>query len=73
MSAITSVNCQSFACQSRLLDMVTEHKKFSKDFPGCPLAKTLHSQRRGPGFNPWSGKRILHDLAQPNKQIKKHF
>ena len=56
MSAITSVSCQSFACQSRLLDMVIEHKKFSKDFLGCPLAKTLHSQCVGPGFNPWSGK-----------------
>ena len=26
------------------------------DFPGGPGAKTLHSQCRGPGFNPWSGK-----------------
>ena len=26
-----------------------------KDFPSGPVAKTLHSQCRGPGFNPWSG------------------
>ena len=25
------------------------------DFPGCSVAKTLHSQFRGPGFNPSSG------------------
>ena len=24
-------------------------------FPGGPVAKTLRSQCRGPGFNPWSG------------------
>ena len=23
--------------------------------PGGPVAKTLHSQCRAPGFNPWSG------------------
>ena len=31
---------------------------FSKkwgDFPDGPLAKTLHSQCRGPEFDPWSG------------------
>ena len=26
-----------------------------RDFPGGPVAKTLHSQRRGPEFDPWSG------------------
>ena len=25
------------------------------DFPGGPVAKTLRSQCRGPGFDPWSG------------------
>ena len=25
------------------------------DFPGGPVAKTPHSQFRGPRFNPWSG------------------
>ena len=25
------------------------------DFPGGPVAKTLHSQGRGPEFNPWLG------------------
>ena len=25
------------------------------DFPGDPVAKTLCSQRRGPGFDSWSG------------------
>ena len=26
-----------------------------RDFPGGPVAKTLCSQCKGPGFNPWSG------------------
>ena len=26
-----------------------------RDFPGAPVAKTPHSQSRGPGFSPWSG------------------
>ena len=25
-----------------------------RDFPGGPVAKTLHSQCRGPRFDPWS-------------------
>ena len=25
------------------------------DFPGGPVAKPLHSESRGPGFDPWSG------------------
>ena len=30
----------------------------SWDFPGGLVAKTPHSQWRGPGFNPWSGNEI---------------
>ena len=30
-------------------------KGIKRDFPGSPRVKTLHSQRRGPGFKPWSG------------------
>ena len=30
------------------------------DFPGGPVAKTLHSQCRGPRFDPWTGNYILH-------------
>ena len=30
-------------------------KTFFRDFPDGPVAKTLCSQCRGPGFNPWSG------------------
>ena len=26
-----------------------------RDFPDCPVAKTLHSWCRGPEFDPWSG------------------
>ena len=31
-------------------------KKQDKDISGGPVAKTPHSQCRGPGFNPCSGK-----------------
>ena len=31
-----------------------------RDFPGEPVPKTLHSQCRGPQFNPWLGKWIPH-------------
>ena len=30
-------------------------KSLPRDFPGGPVGKTLCSQGRGPGFNPWSG------------------
>ena len=36
--------------------ILLSHKKEQyRDFPGDPVAKTLHSQCREPGFNPWSG------------------
>ena len=37
-----------------------QNKKHQGDFPGGPVVKTLHSQCRGPGFNPWSGNQIPH-------------
>ena len=48
------------------------------DFPGGPVAMTLRSQCRGPGFNPWSGYWILHattkiQCGQINKYIKIHI
>ena len=30
-------------------------RTIERGFPGGPVAKTLCSQCRGPGFNPWSG------------------
>ena len=35
-----------------------------EDFPGGPVVKTLHSQRKGPEFNPWSGNQIPHATAK---------
>ena len=35
----------------------------NRDFLGGPVAKTLHSQCRGPEFNPWLGTRS-HMLQQ---------
>ena len=38
------------------LEMITNisQKGNSREFSGGPVAKTPHSQRSGPGFNPWS-------------------
>ena len=38
-----------------------------KDFPSGPVAKTLHSQCRGPGFNPWSENWIPHTTTKDPK------
>ena len=35
-----------------------------RDFPGGPVAKTPHSQFRGPRFHPWSGNYIPHATTQ---------
>ena len=32
-----------------------EKEKQERDFPGGPVAKSLRSPCRGPGFDPWSG------------------
>ena len=37
-----------------------KQKLYTWDFPGGPLAKTLSSQLRGPGFNTWSENEIPH-------------
>ena len=52
------INYNSFGAMKYCL--VKGKKKFKeyknyRDFPGGPVAKTPHSQCRGPGFNPWSG------------------
>ena len=36
----------------------------SRDFPGSPVVKTLHSQCRRRGFDPWSGNYALCLVAQ---------
>ena len=39
----------------------------SRDLPGGPMAKTLRSQGRRPGFDPWSGKYDSTPRSQINK------
>ena len=46
--------------KSLLIRMKEENKKAGlklniRDFPGALVAKTLHSQCKGSGFDPWSG------------------
>ena len=44
------------------------------DLLGCPVDKTLCSQCRGPGFNPWSGNLILSAAGKTwSSQIKKYL
>ena len=33
----------------------TSKKPINREFPGAPVDKTLCSEHRGPGFDPWSG------------------
>ena len=42
-------------CKEEELAMDTEKKQQARDLSGGPAVKTLCSQCRGPGFNPWSG------------------
>ena len=37
-----------------------EVKQYLSDFPVGSVVKTPHSQCKGPGFDPWSGTKILH-------------
>ena len=41
-------------------------RKLLRDFPGGSAAKTPCSQRRGLGFDPWSGNQILHAPTKIN-------
>ena len=57
------------------------HQVKHGDFPGGPVAKTLHSQCRGPKFDPLSGNYISHAATKSlratiktwHSQINKHF
>ena len=41
------------------------------NFPRGPLAKTLCSQSRGPGFDPWSGNQIPHTTIKSSHDSSK--
>ena len=43
-----------------------------RDFPSGPLAKTLCSQRRGPGSHAWSGNEILPATPKSLQATTKH-
>ena len=49
-----------------------KRSKKQRHFPGGPVAKTLQSQCRGPGFDPWSGNWLLHAMTKTwHSQINK--
>ena len=37
------------------INKIKNTKIIGRDFPCGPVVRTLHSQCRGPGFNPWLG------------------
>ena len=41
--------------------------KVLRDFLGGPVVKTLCSQCRGPGFDPWSGNYIQHGAVKSSQ------
>jgi len=43
-----------------------------KDFPGGPMAKTPHSQYRGPRCDPWLGNWILHAATKSSHAAAKN-
>ena len=45
----------------------THTRKSFGDFPGGPVTKTLCSQCRGPGFDPWSMNQIPHTAIRKKK------
>lgn len=45
----------------------------SLDFPHGPVAKTTHSQCRGPRFDTWWGNRIPHDAAKSSHVAAKRY
>ena len=51
---------EGIVCEFRL-DMYTAlYLNWIGSFSGDPVAKTLYSQCRGPGFDPWLGNKIPH-------------
>ena len=56
-SALTSPLDSKFLYTTTYTDIWLAYQKFYvwKDFPGDAVAKTPHSQFRGPRFDPWSG------------------
>ena len=60
-----------FSLNTTKTDMLAKLKIQLRDFPGGPVAKTLPSQCRGPGFNPWSGNQVPHAAIQSSQQATK--
>ena len=50
--------------------MITIITEMCQDFPGGPVAKTPHSQCRGPGSDPWSGHQVP-DMAQLKFHVRR--
>ena len=50
------------------MDEVLRKMRLRQDFPGGPVVKTLHSQSRGPGFDPWVRKIVWNRKWEPTPQ-----
>ena len=51
-----------------MASQVLERERY---FPASPVVKTSCSQRRRPGFNPWSGSLIPHAATRSSHTAKK--
>ena len=65
---------EGIVCEFRL-DMYTAlYLNWIGSFSGDPVAKTLYSQCRGPGFNAWLGNKIPHAAIKTRySQINNFF
>ena len=58
ITSLVSSHLSSFSWNitfQRTLPTTPSEKALIRDFPGGPVARTLSSQCRGPGFNPYAG------------------
>ena len=46
---------KAYLCIYSVKRPIHAYKETEMDFPSGPVAKTTHSQCRGPRFDPWSG------------------
>ena len=56
--------------KQRTTYIVGKYKEKSGHFPDGPVAKTLHSQCRGPRFDPWLGNCVLHATSKRPRELQ---
>ena len=59
-----TTNLQIPSATTKRLGAAKKKKKLVQELPGGPVAKTLCSQCREPGFDPWTGNWIPHAATE---------